>query len=368
MRRYYIKTYGCQMNVADSAKLADVLREYGYREVGSEEEADLILVNTCVVRQGAEDRAAWHVTSLKGVKKSGVLIGLCGCMVTEPGRDVKKDFPHVDFFIPPHNTEKLRRILATHSPKRPSPAKAGEGGPSPQAMVSEVFITIMTGCNNYCSYCVVPYVRGPETSRAMDEVLAEVEQAIKAGAQNITLLGQNVNAYKYGLATLLNNINPLIHSRLPSPVFRFLTSHPRDMSDEIIEAVATLPYVDKEVIMPLQSGDDRVLKAMNRGYDLDYYRGRVSRLRSLVPGIRIISDLIVGFPGETEAEFERTLRAVEEFKFTVVNMFAYSGRPETAASRLPGQLPEEVIKARLQRLIATVRGVIKKLSKPNLTA
>ncbi|MFH1389298.1 MAG: MiaB/RimO family radical SAM methylthiotransferase [Candidatus Margulisiibacteriota bacterium] len=376
MKRYFIKTYGCQMNVADSAKLADVLREYGYREVGSEEEADLILVNTCVVRQGAEDRAAWHVTSLKGVKKPGVLIGLCGCMVTEPGRDVKKDFPHVDFFIPPHNTEKLRKILATHSPKRPSTALAGEGGPSPQAMVSEVFITIMTGCNNYCSYCVVPYVRGPETSRPMDEVLAEVEQAIKAGAQNITLLGQNVNAYKYGLAMLLNKIGrlfPLASGQRERGIggegcIRFLTSHPKDMSDEIIEAVATLTYVDKEVIMPLQSGDDRVLKAMNRGYDLDYYRGRVSRLRSLVPGIRIISDLIVGFPGETEAEFERTLRAVEEFKFTVVNMFAYSGRPETAASRLPGQLPEEVIKARLQRLIATVRGVIKKLSKPNLTA
>lgn len=364
--KYFIKTYGCQMNLADSQKLAAVLQEYDYQLAESEEKADILLINTCVVRQGAEDRAAWYVMSSKGLKEKhpGVMIGLCGCIVNEPGRNIKKDFPHIDFFIPPHNPNKLSEILASFSQKGPSPqvdsaclpAGRGEGRHEDVS-----YITIMTGCNNYCSYCVVPYVRGPETSRPMTEVLAEVEQVMNGGAKNIILLGQNVNAYEYGLAELLNRIGAV--SRKPFPVVGFLTSHPKDMSDAIIETAARLPFVAREFIVPLQSGDDAILEKMNRGYTLDYYRGRIKKIREELPDARIISDLIVGFPGETEAQFEATLRAVEEFRFSAVNMFAYSPRPETAAAKLPDQLPAEIRQDRLKRLIALNRSVVK----PRLT-
>jgi tRNA-2-methylthio-N6-dimethylallyladenosine synthase len=332
------------MNVADSAKLAGVLEAAGYTPAGGEKTADIILVNTCVVRQTAEDRAAWYVTSLKGQKKTNpnLKIALCGCIVTEPGRDLKKQFPHVDFFIPPNSPEKLSEFFSSHSlfPVSCSP-----------------YVTIMTGCDNYCSYCVVPYVRGRETSRPMDEVLVEIKGMIEQGATDITLLGQNVNSYQYGLANLLIKIHPLV-LRSSSLVLRFLTSHPRDMSDEIIEAVTELPFVAKDFILPLQSGDDEILAKMNRGYTLDYYLGRVKKIRELIPAARISSDIIVGFPGETEEQFQNTLKALELCRFNDVHMFAYSERPMVAAAKLPGQLPEEIKQARLQKLIGMVREML----------
>ena len=362
--------------------MAAVLQEYGYQQAKSEEKADILLINTCVVRQGAEDRAAWYVMSSKGLKEKhpGVMIGLCGCIVNEPGRNIKKDFPHIDFFIPPHNTDKLKEFLSSLSHFPPSPLIRGKGTGDRGGVVGEgddlngiklnkrhedvSYITIMTGCNNYCSYCVVPYVRGPEVSRPMAEVLAEIEQVMNGGAKNIILLGQNVNAYKYGLANLLKAIFPATKRR-GSELLQvgFLTSHPKDMSDEIIETAARLPFVTREFIVPLQSGDDVILEKMKRGYTVDYFRGRVKKIRELMSDARIISDLIVGFPGETEAQFEATLRAVEEFRFSAVNMFAYSLRPETAAAKLPDQLPEEVRQDRLKRLIAINRSVVR----PRLT-
>ncbi|MFA6418863.1 MAG: MiaB/RimO family radical SAM methylthiotransferase, partial [Candidatus Margulisiibacteriota bacterium] len=358
----------CQMNVADSSKLAEVLEEYGYQRGESEETADILLINTCVVRQGAEDRAAWYVMSSKGLKEKhpGVMIGLCGCIVNEPGRDIKKDFPHIDFFIPPHSPNKLKEFLSSLSHFPPSPLIRGKGTGDRGGVVGEgrhedvTYITVMTGCNNYCSYCVVPYVRGPEVSRPMAEVLAEIEQVMNGGAKNIILLGQNVNAYQYGLANLLENI-AFATKRRGSESLRvgFLTSHPKDMSDEIIESAARFPFIAREFIMPLQSGDDAILEKMRRGYTLDYFRGRVNKLRELMPDVRLVSDLIVGFPGETDAQFEATLRAVEEFRFSAVNMFAYSPRPETDAAKFPGQLSEEVRQKRLKRLITLVRSTVK---------
>jgi tRNA-2-methylthio-N6-dimethylallyladenosine synthase len=344
--KYFIKTYGCQMNVADSAKLAGVLETAGYTPAGGEKTADIILVNTCVVRQHAEDRAAWFVTSLKGAKSENphVKIILCGCLVTEPGRDVKKQFPHVDLFIPPNSPDTLMKYLNLSLGIRHSSLK-GE------------FISIMHGCNNFCSYCVVPYVRGREISRTMEEVLEEIRVLGEQGIRDITLLGQNVNAYKYGLAKLLREIGEIVERGTWSVERRisFLTSHPRDMSDEIIEAVAQLPYVVKDFVMPLQSGDDEILQKMNRGYSLAHYLNRVEKIRTLIPQARISTDIIVGFPGETEAQFENTLRALEQIKFNDVHMFAYSARPTVAAAKLPDQLPEAVKQARLQKLIQVVR-------------
>jgi tRNA-2-methylthio-N6-dimethylallyladenosine synthase len=349
------------MNVADSAKLEDVLRAAGYSSVDNEEKADVLLINTCVVRQHAEDRAAWYITSAKGLKKDNpdLLIGICGCYVTEPDRDLKKQFPHVDWFIPPNSPETLADILSATRNFSPSLFKTLPAGRQGGVTGSE-FVTIAHGCNNYCSYCVVPYVRGRETSRPMDEVLAEIKALIEQGATDITLLGQNVNSYKYGLATLLRNISSLVpSSQSPAPIFRFMTSHPKDMSDEIIETVAGLPYVAKEFHLPLQSGDNDILKRMNRGYTVEYFKDRIAKIRSLIPAARITSDMLVGFPGETEEQFNNSLKMTEELKFAAVNMFAYSARPETAAGKMEGQLPEEVKYARLQRLIEVVRAAVK---------
>lgn len=366
--KYYIKTYGCQMNVADSAKLAGVLEAAGYAPADSEKTADIILVNTCVVRQNAEDRAAWFVTSLKNFKlqnpnlpagRQGLKIILCGCLVTEPDRDVRKQFPHVDAFIPPNGAGELREYLKQMQ-ERGKKAESGKTStssvesPKAESRNTNAMVTVMYGCNNYCSYCVVPYVRGREYSRPMDEVLEEIGLLGEQGIRDITLLGQNVNSYKYGLAELLRRINSLM-PRYPDLLISFLTSHPRDMSDEIIEAVAQLPYVVKDFVMPLQSGDDEILKKMNRGYNLEHYVGRVNKIRSLIPQARISTDIIVGFPGETEEQFQNTLKALELIKFNDVHMFAYSARPTVAAAKLPDQLPEEIKQARLQKLIQVVR-------------
>jgi tRNA-2-methylthio-N6-dimethylallyladenosine synthase len=351
MRRYYIKTYGCQANVHDAAKLAGVLVNAGYQEAPEEASADIILVLTCVVRQNAEDRAAWFTQSLKGVKKlnPNLKIALCGCLVTEPGRDVKKQFPHVDLFIPPNSPEVLAHFL------RPPV-------PSPQFLVPHSpFVSIMNGCDNYCSYCVVPYVRGRETSRPPDEVLAEIKELIEQGVTDITLLGQNVNSYKYGLSNLLIAIQQLGIRSAEGGAFiiRFMTSHPRDLSDDLIEAVARLDYVAKEFHLPLQSGDDEILKAMNRGYTVEYFLDRVKKIRELIPNARITSDLMVGFPGETEVQFENTLKILAELRCNAVNMFAYSPRPMTAAAKMPNQVSEEVKQARLQKLIELNRDIIR---------
>ncbi|MDD4179770.1 MAG: MiaB/RimO family radical SAM methylthiotransferase [Candidatus Margulisbacteria bacterium] len=358
------------MNVADSARLKAVLESAGYQEIresgfGDSDirglgEADLILVNTCVVRQNAEDRAAWFIQSLKGQKKQNpnLKIGLCGCMVPEPERNLKKQFPHVDFFIPPNSPDVLKQYLAQNTKSESRNPKQIRN--SNLEIVSDLgfrasnFVTIMTGCDNYCSYCVVPYVRGRETSRPMDEILEEIKASRDQGGKEITLLGQNVNSYKPGFANLLIAIQQLVISH-SSLVINFMTSHPKDMSDEIIATVAELPYVAKDFHLPLQSGDDEILKKMNRGYTIEYFLGRVAKIRSLMPEARISTDLMVGFPGETEVQFENSIKLLKTVSFTQVNMFAYSPRPQTAAAKMPGQLPEEVKQERLQKLIETNR-------------
>jgi len=358
--RYFIKTYGCQMNVADSEKLRDVLWGAGYEEAAAEDQADILLINTCVVRQHAEDRAAWYITSAKGLKKGNphLKIGICGCYVTEPDRDLKKQFPHVDWFIPPNSPETLQEYL--NSPPLSPSLPAGRqglkkrGGGISSSPAGGEFVTIAHGCDNYCSYCVVPYVRGRETSRPMEEVLEEIKVLLEQGITDITLLGQNVNSYKFGLADLLNNIHQLVISH-SSLVIRFMTSHPKDMSDEIIAAVADLPYVAKEFHLPLQSGDNEILQKMKRGYTVEYFVERVNKIRSLIPHARITTDMLVGFPGETEEQFGNSLKMIDAIKFAAVNMFAYSARPETAAGKMPDQLPEDIKQARLQKLIELVR-------------
>jgi len=339
------------MNIYDSGKLAEVLAGQGYQEANDIRGSDIILVNTCCVRENAENRAFGFISSLKNFKKQnpGLKIGICGCIVKEEHIDLKNKFPFIDWFIPPNSPDKLIEHLNSSFIIRNSSLGWRRGGE----------VVIMHGCNNFCSYCVVPYVRGREVSRPMDEVLEEIGQLIEQGAKKIMLLGQNVNSYKYGLADLLSKIGSCgLEVQRSNVQISFMTSHPRDISDELIQTVYELPYVAKEFHLPLQSGDNEVLKMMNRGYTVEYYREIIRRIRALMPQAGITTDLIVGFPGETEEQFQNTLAAVKEIRFNAVNMAAYSLRPQTAAARLPRHLSEEEKHKRLQSLIEVVRKVV----------
>jgi len=339
------------MNVADSERLAGVLESAGYQATLDVGLADLILVNTCVVRQGAEDRAAGYAFTAKGLreKKPHLKIGLCGCIVTRPGIDVKKQFPHVDFFIPPHSPDILLKYInssldISHSSLKRSGITA--------------WVTTMHGCDNFCSYCIVPYVRGREVSRPMEEILEEIKQIDFNQCKEIYLLGQNVNSYKYGLANLLREIE--LNTPNSGLRTRFMTSHPRDMSDDIINAVAELPSVCEFFHLPIQHGSDRILKSMNRGYTADDYRKLIDKIRSKIPNAAITSDVIVGYPGETDQDFCLTLYIIEQIGFDACNTLAYSTRPGTAASKLADDVPREVKQARLQEVMGVVGKVAQK--------
>ena len=349
MRRYFIKTYGCQMNLADSERLAGIFESAGYQATGDSRLADIILVNTCVVRKHAEDRAAGYISSLKGLKAKNpqLKIGVCGCLVTQPDKNVKYFFPHVDLFIGPNQPERLGEFLRLSAEKVESRMR-GKG--------ITAWVTIMHGCNNFCSYCIVPYVRGREYSRTTDEILNEIEQIDTKQYKEIFLLGQNVNSYKYGLANLLRAIEGLKGLKR----IRFMTSHPRDMSDEIINAVAELPHVCEYFHLPIQHGNDEILNKMNRGYTVDQYRKLADKIRKKMPDAAITSDVIVGFPGETEEQFRHTLYIIEEIGFDACNTSAYSVRPGTAASKLPDDVPQEVKQERLQEVMKVVEKVARR--------
>ncbi|MBU0502717.1 MAG: tRNA (N6-isopentenyl adenosine(37)-C2)-methylthiotransferase MiaB, partial [Candidatus Margulisbacteria bacterium] len=341
----------------DSEALAGVLESAGYQKTDDPKQADILLVNACVVRQNAEDKAAWYVTSAKGLRKTkpNLIIGLCGCIVTEPGRDIKTDFPHVDLFIPPNQPGKLEEFM-TSLPH--SPSTSGRGGQDLRANGGEgitKYITIMHGCDNFCSYCVVPHVRGRESSRPVEEILDEIKKVDFNQYKEIFLLGQNVNSYKYGLANLLREIEKLTPSPHHSPLrTRFMTSHPKDMSDEIIQAVADLPHVCEYFHLPIQHGDDEILKSMNRGYNVDYYRKLVAKIRAKMQGAAITSDIIVGYPGESDRQFQNSLNIIREISFDACNTAAYSTRPGTAAAKLEDSVPQKLKQERLQEIMKVV--------------
>jgi len=358
MRRYFIKTYGCQMNVADSERLAGVLESASYQATGDWRQADIILVNTCVVRKHAEDRASGYISSLKGLKSKNpnLKIGVCGCLVTEPGVKVSSLFPHVDWFLPPNSPDKLVKYINSSFEIRNSSLtwKQKAGGIT-------AWVTIMHGCDNFCSYCIVPYVRGREYSRPIGEVLEEIRVSGNQGIREITLLGQNVNSYKYGLANLLREIESN-HLTTQPPIHRvrFMTSHPRDMSDDIINAVSELPHVCEYFHLPVQHGDDRILKSMNRGYTAADYLKLVDKIWTRIPHAAVTSDVIVGYPGETDEQFRHTLYMIEQAGFDACNTAAYSVRPATAASKLADDVPNRVKQERLQEVMAVVGRVARR--------
>ncbi|MGI6613314.1 MAG: tRNA (N6-isopentenyl adenosine(37)-C2)-methylthiotransferase MiaB [Fastidiosipila sp.] len=368
--RYHIQTFGCQQNDHDSEIAAGMLEEMGFKETSLIEEAELILFNTCSVRASAEDRFFGHLGRLKPLKKDPfLLIGVLGCMMElENNRDTLfHTFPHVDFLIGagamdllPHaldrqlHASKKRRILDLTG-RNCDPFAAGR--PVKRERPHRALITIMTGCNNFCSYCIVPYTRGREKSRPYEQIVEEARQAVGCGAAEIMLLGQNVNSYGNDIrrlggaaptfAALLGEL-----SRLDSlGILRYMTSHPKDLSDELIEMIGTHFLIEPHIHLPIQSGSDRILKKMNRGYTSAHYLERVQKLRLSRPGITITTDLIVGFPEETEEDFQATLRVMEEVRFDAAFTFIYSPRSGTPAASRHQASDRPAVQERFERLV-----------------
>jgi tRNA-2-methylthio-N6-dimethylallyladenosine synthase len=355
--KYHIWTEGCQMNVADSQRVASALEHLGYENTPAAEEADVIVMNTCVVRQSAEDKAYGRLSSLHPLKKRRpeMVINLMGCLVgvKSPER-LKQRFPYVDVFSPPSDprplveflTQKLGRQMEEQQTSQRFAWMDGDLRlPLPQrGQLVAGFIPVVYGCSHACTFCIIPYKRGPERSRPPEEILAEARSLVAQGVKEITLLGQIVDRYgkdqpEYpnlgGLLTRLNALEGLER-------VRFLTSHPNWMTDELLDRVAELPKVMPHIEVPAQAGDDDVLANMRRGYTSQDYRRLVEKIRSRIPGVSIATDIIVGFPGETEAQFQRTYDLLEELKLDVAHLARYSARPGTvSARRMPDDVPDE---------------------------
>ncbi|MBQ3637167.1 MAG: tRNA (N6-isopentenyl adenosine(37)-C2)-methylthiotransferase MiaB [Clostridia bacterium] len=365
--KYYIQTFGCQQNEADSERLAGMCAAMGYTRTGLPDEAELILVNTCAVREHAEKRALSIIGSYKHVKDKnpGTLIGVGGCMVTQKARadKLKNSYPYVSFTFDTGAADRVPELVrdALNGKGRSfvlsEEWKIAEGLPIRRESKHMAWLSIMYGCNNFCSYCIVPYVRGRERSRSAGAILKEAEALIADGAKDITLLGQNVNSYDGGpgedghridIADLIHKICALDGDfRL-----RFMTSHPKDASDRLIEAMAAEEKAAKHFHLPVQSGSDRILAAMNRKYTSEAYLEKVEKLRRAVPDVSVTSDIIVGFPGETEEDFEATLSLMRRAEYDMVFSFIYSPRDGTPAARMENQVPREVSSERMERLLA----------------
>lgn len=360
----YMETFGCQQNEADSEKLIGLAELMGYGVTGSVEEASLILVNTCAVREHAEKRALSFIGQYKKLKEQNpaLLIGVGGCMVSQTHRveQIKKSYPYVDFTFDTSAFYRLPELIA----RRRAGSKRifctedsytiPEHLPAHRGSDYRAWVSIMYGCNNFCTYCIVPHVRGRERSREPEDIIREVRELVSAGYRDITLLGQNVNSYGkdrkdgYTFPDLLKDLAAIEGDFL----LRFMTSHPKDASDRLIEVMASSPRIAKCFHLPLQAGSDDVLCRMNRRYTFAHYASIVEKIRAAMPDCVITSDIMVGFPGETDADFEDTLAALRTVKFDMIYSFIYSVRRGTPAADMEGQVPREVQNARFDRLLA----------------
>jgi tRNA-2-methylthio-N6-dimethylallyladenosine synthase len=355
MPRYFIWTIGCQMNKAESQQIAGYLDSAGHQAATSFFNADLVILNTCVVRQSAENKVLGTLGLLKGIKNKNpnLQILVTGCFVDSDTQELKRRFPHVDLLFKPGDYQELiaweqkqgipieQRLLRYAS-------NDTRGAPSPCA-----FIPIIQGCDNFCSYCIVPYRRGREVSRPPGEIVCEVEELVGRGIKEVTLLGQNVDSYGHDLprhpdlADLLNELSSIDDlDRI-----RFLTNHPKDISPKLIDTIASLNKVCEHLELPVQAGDDDILRAMRRGYTVERYRELVHTIRRKIPRISLSTDIIIGFPGETEEQFEHSLSLVKEMRFDVIHVAAYSPRPGTIAWReYQDNIPPEVKRERLHKI------------------
>ncbi len=361
-KKFFIQTFGCQQNEADSERLAGLCLLMGYEKVESPEEADLILVNTCAVREHAEKKALSIIGQYKHIKdaKPETIIGVGGCMPAQKSRadKLKMSYPYVSFTFDPAAIHRLPELVygAITGGKRSfvmsGEWKINEGVPIYRASSHMAWLSIMYGCNNFCSYCIVPYTRGRERSRSSDDVVEEAKKLISDGARDITLLGQNVNSYRGGdgcdIADLMHKI-----CALPGDFrLRFMTSHPKDASEKLMRAMAEEEKIVKHFHLPIQSGSDRILAEMHRKYTKLEYLEKIEMLRELIPDVSITSDIIVGFPGETEEDFEGTLDVLEKVRYDMIFSFIYSPRQGTPAAAMENQVPHEVSTERFERMLA----------------
>lgn len=362
-KRAFVYTLGCQQNEADSERLLGILVSLGYEVTEDEKEADILLVNTCAIREHAEKRALSIIGRFKHYKAKNpdVIIGVCGCMTAQEHRinQLKHSYHYVDFTFATAGAYKLPEyILNTLNKGKRTFEVDEEKPPIPEELPIvrlsgyKAWVSIMYGCNNFCTYCIVPYVRGRERSRRMDDIISEVKALVAEGYRDITLLGQNVNSYgkdlpsKPSIADLLNEISKIEGDFL----IHLMTSHPKDASDEMIEAITNGNHMAPHFHLPLQSGSDTVLKKMNRSYTLERYLGIVDKLRAKNKDIALTTDIIVGFPGESDEDFEKTLELVKRVRYDSIFTFIYSPRKGTPAATMDGQIPEEIKHERYNKL------------------
>lgn len=363
-RKAFVLTFGCQQNEADSEKIAGMAEEMGYEITDTPEQADLIVVNTCAIREHAEKKALSIVGQYKHLKakKPELLIGVCGCMVTQEHRceQIKRSYPYVDFVMGTASLHRLPQLILQKQKRgkrlfcrEEEQIRVVEGLPIHRNNEFRAWVSVMYGCNNFCSYCIVPYVRGRERSRKMEDVVSEVRELVAKGYREITLLGQNVNSYgkdngdPHDFADLLLEIDGIEGDFL----VRFMTSHPKDASRKLIDVMANSKHIAHQFHLPMQSGSDAVLKAMNRRYDTARYMDIVDYMREKMPDVVITSDIIVGFPGESEEDFEGTLEMLRRVRFDMLYSFIYSPRKGTPAAEME-QVEPAVKSARFERLLA----------------
>jgi tRNA-2-methylthio-N6-dimethylallyladenosine synthase len=363
-KRLFINTMGCQMNVYDSGQIQSRLAPMGYSPTEVLEQADLIIVNTCSIRDKAEQKAFSFLGRLAPLKERnpGLIIGMGGCVAQQEGRRVLKRMPHVDLVFGTHAISRLPQIIQRIQDLRcrvvdidiSETISADDfiPGPFPRTDAS-AFVTIMRGCDNYCTYCIVPYVRGRESSRPMEDIISEIRKLVDGGVREVTLLGQNVNGYgqKEGFCSFAQLLEQVQHIEKLKRI-RFTTSHPKDLSSELISSFGKLDKLCRHIHLPVQSGSDRILKRMNRRYTRAQYIEKVHQLRRICPEIAITSDIIVGFPGETQQDFHETLSLIDEIGFDGLFAFIYSDRPNAPAVRFQDKVEDAVKKERLQRVLA----------------
>ncbi|MDD6054511.1 MAG: tRNA (N6-isopentenyl adenosine(37)-C2)-methylthiotransferase MiaB [Clostridiales bacterium] len=373
---YLIKTYGCQMNIHESEKIAGILEKLGYSETQEEKQSDVIVFNTCCIRETAEAKINGHIGEIKKYKErnSDLIVAVCGCMSQQKGvaENLKKRFPFIDIILGTANLNLLEeQILKVRNSRRHQTLidvnefGIDENIPVYRTSGTNAWVNIIYGCNNFCTYCIVPYVRGRERSRQAETIINEVKQLVAEGYKEITLLGQNVNSYGKDLedgssfAKLLDELGKIEGNYK----LRFMTSHPRDFTDDVIDAIARNPKVCHTIHLPIQSGSDHMLKVMNRHYDKAHYLNLVKKIREKIPDVGLTTDIMVGFAGETEEDFLETLELVKQVRFSGIFTFIYSRRKGTPGYDMPNQVPQAVKKDRIKRLIATQNVIVKEISK-----
>lgn len=379
-KKYYITTFGCQMNEKDSEVLAGILRKMGYVAASKIEEADLILFNTCCVREKAENKVFSYIGELRDLKSQNpdLIIGVCGCMVQQKGmaKKIRKSLPHVDLLFGTHNTHELpdliENILASRTPQISvwdTERAIREDLPAERENPYKALVNIMYGCNNFCTYCIVPYVRGRERSRNPEHIVKEIEELVNDGVVEIMLLGQNVNSYgkdfqdrTFDFADLLREIDKIQGLKR----IRYMTSHPRDFTDKLIKTIAQSDKVSKHFHLPVQAGSNRILEKMNRGYTREQYLNLITKIREHNQDATITTDIIVGFPGETEEDFKETLDLMAEVRYDSAFTFIYSTRTGTPAAKFKEQVPMAEKKARLQRLMDLQNDISKEINESYL--